>query len=104
MGITSLILRVLVAAVLGAAAASKLRSRGAYRGYARSLLAVGVPRRLVAPLAAAVAADVAAAALLPWPATGVAGAILATAVLAMLTAGVARAVRHGTIATCRCFG
>lgn len=105
MGITSLILRILVAAVLATAAAGKLRGRRAYREYTLSLFAVGVPRRLVAPVAAAVAAgEVLAAALLPWPATGAAGAAVATAVLAVLTVGVARAVRRGTTATCRCFG
>jgi hypothetical protein len=105
MGIASLILRVLVATVLGAAAAGKLRGRRAYREYARSLFTAGVPRRLVAPVAAAIAAgEVLAAVLLPWPATGAAGAVLATVLLAVLTAGVSRAVRRGTTATCRCFG
>jgi hypothetical protein len=87
------------------AAAGKLAGAAARRGFARMLRGVGVPPRLVAPVGGALlVAELAVAALAPWPRTGLVGSALAAALFAALTVGVARAVRGGSRVECRCFG
>jgi hypothetical protein len=101
-----------------ASAWSKLRSRAAQKAFAESLRPLPfVPSGLVTPVAAA--ATVAEAGIVlglgaamvamvgGWPAArplGVLALALTGALLAVLTAGVALAVRRGTGARCACFG
>jgi len=115
-----LVIAALMTAVVtyGVSAASKLRSGQAYRAFRAGLAATALVSRPLTGLAAAwlVTAETAvtglcAAALImtslsraPAPAlTGVALAG-AAALMAVLTAGVAVAVRRGVTAACACFG
>jgi uncharacterized membrane protein YphA (DoxX/SURF4 family) len=93
--------RVMLAVVLGFAAASKLRGRRAFRDFVESLSALGVPAR--APLAhAVVAAEISAIVLLVLVPS--AGFPLAMALVVGFTVVVARAIRSGVRVACRCFG
>lgn len=97
--------RLMLAAVCLTAVIGKVAGRDRIRAFGRTLATVGVPRPLLVPVGAAVvAAELGVAALTPWPATALAGALLATALFAVLTAGVVVAVRNRTTASCRCFG
>jgi hypothetical protein len=101
----ALALRLILAAVCLAAVAGKLAGPRSIRAFAGTLSAVGVPSRLVPAVGTAVVGtELSIATLAPWPATGLAGSLLAVGLFAVLTAGVARAVSRGTTATCRCFG
>jgi hypothetical protein len=101
----SLALRVLIAVVCLVAAIGKLSSPGGRRELGRMLARVGVPRRLVRPVATGIVlTELSVAGLAPWPGTALVGMLLATALLGALTVGVTRAVRAGTSASCRCFG
>ena len=105
----------------GMSATTKLRSGQAYRAYSAGLAATAlVSRRLTGPVAAALAsaeaavAGLCAAALtmtfwsrqgaLAGPALTVAALAAAAALTAVLTAGVAVALRRGVAAPCACFG
>ncbi len=101
----ALALRLLLAAVCLVAVVGKLAGRDGVRSFRRSLAGVGVPHRLVGPVGVAVVgAELAVVVLAPWSATAVAGTLVGVALFGVLTVGVARAVRAGTTATCRCFG
>ena len=117
---TELVIAALMTAVVtyGVSAASKLRSGRAYRGFRAGLAATALVSSPLTGLAAAalvtaeaVVTGLCTAALLviflsraPAPAlTGVALAG-AAALMAVLTAGVAVAVRRGVTAPCACFG
>lgn len=101
----ALALRLTLAAVCLVSAATKVTERGAFAAFAGELVAAGVAPRQRLPVATAiVAAELAVAALAPWPATGLAGAVIACGLTGALTLGVARAVRTGSAARCRCFG
>lgn len=105
----------------GMSATTKLRSGQAYRAYSAGLAATAlVSRRLTGPVAAVLAgAEAAVAGLcataltmtflsrqgaLAGPALTVAALAAAAALTAVLTAGVAVAVRRGVAAPCACFG
>ena len=97
--------RLLLAFVCLAAAAGKLGSRRQHREFLRFVGRSGVPDRLVTPVATGiVAAELTVALLLPWPATGLAGAALATGLFLAFTAGVGAAIRRGRTPRCFCFG
>ena len=101
----ALALRLLLAAVCLTAVVGKTAGRDRVSAFRRSLAGVGVPRRLVGPIGATVVgAELAVAALAPWSPTAVVGTVVGVALFGVLTAGVARAVRNGTTAICRCFG
>ncbi len=118
-----LVIAALMTAVVtyGMSATTKLRSGQAYRAFSAGLAATAlVSRRLTGPLAAALAgAEAAVAGLcataltmtflsrqggLAGPALTVAALAAAAALTAVLTAGVAVAVRRGVAAPCACFG
>jgi hypothetical protein len=100
----ALTLRLTVALVCVWSVAAKVRP-GAWRPFEDMLGAVGVHRARVRAVGfLLVAAETAVAVLAPWPVVGVVAAGGASVLFAVLTVGVARAVRAGTTATCRCFG
>jgi hypothetical protein len=103
MSIVALTLRVLLAVVLGWSSVSKLTPAGR-RGLSEMLAPLGVGRRagLVGGLLIAGEATSAVLLLLPW--TAVAGAVLASGLLAVLTAGVVLILRRRLKVTCACFG
>jgi uncharacterized membrane protein YphA (DoxX/SURF4 family) len=95
--------RVLVGLVLVVSAAGKLRDHAGFTASIHDFRLV--PRASVPLVAAAVAGTEAAVpVLLVIPVTARAGAVLAAALFAGLTAAVWSAVRRGTGAVCRCFG
>jgi hypothetical protein len=117
---TELVIAVLMTAVVtyGVSAASKLRSGQAYRAFRAGLAATAlISHRLTGPAAAvlvtaeAVVTGLCAAALLMTFLSGAPAPVLtgvalagAAALMAVLTAGVAVAVRRGVTAPCACFG
>ena len=120
---TELVVAALMTAVVtyGMSATAKLRSGQAYRAFRAGLAATAlVSRPLTGPVAAALAgaeavvAGLCAAALTmtfvsrqgapAGPALTVAALAAAAALTAVLTAGVAVAVRRGVAAPCACFG
>ncbi|MGW0802607.1 MauE/DoxX family redox-associated membrane protein [Nonomuraea sp. NPDC002799] len=101
----ALALRLVLAVVCLVAAVTKLSGRGSFAAFVGELAAVGIAPRMCPPVAMAiVVAEVTVAALAPWPATGLAGAVIASGLMIALTAGVAHSVRRGSPARCRCFG
>ncbi|WP_285733161.1 MauE/DoxX family redox-associated membrane protein [Kitasatospora phosalacinea] len=98
--------RVLLGCVFLASAGGKLRGRAVLAAYLDGVAAL----RLVPPSwahaagAGALVAECAVVLLLPWNGTARAGLWLATGLLAVLTWAVARTVRRGIVASCRCFG
>lgn len=101
--------RCLLALVFLASAASKLRGRRAFRGFAESLRTMGLlPAPVVVPAAGAVAAAEAAVPLLLMPLPGAAvttaGFTVAAALLAAFTVAVAVVLHRGVAVSCRCFG
>ncbi|MBC9712401.1 hypothetical protein H9Y04_07430 [Streptomyces sp. TRM66268-LWL] len=98
--------RVLLGCVFLASAGGKLRGRKALTAYLDGVAAL----RLVPPAfaraagAGALAAECAVVVLLAWSPTIRAGLALALGLLAVLTFAVARTVRRGIDASCRCFG
>ena len=87
----------------------KVRSAAAYAGFLGSVEAFveafGVSRGMARPVGAAVVAgEVAAVGLLVTPWTRAAGFAVAAGLLAVLCVGVARVLRRGGRAPCRCFG
>ena len=100
-----LTVRLTLAVVCLVAAVGKARDRVAFGEFTRVLGAIGLPGRAARPVAVAtVAAELAVAALLPWPATATVGCAAAAALFTVLTVGVAVAVRGGRVVRCRCFG
>ncbi len=94
--------RALLFAVFVVAALAKLRDR---EGTAGAVAAFGVPEPFARPVALALPwAELATAALLVPPATALAGAIAATALLAAFTAAIAASLARGRRPACRCFG
>ncbi|GAA2707927.1 MauE/DoxX family redox-associated membrane protein [Micromonospora olivasterospora] len=100
--------RALLAVVFVTALAGKVSGRASYTAFVRSLRQMdAVPVSVLRPAAAAtVAAEAAVVLLLLCPArwSGTAGSALAGLLLAAFTVGVARTVRRGRRAPCRCFG
>ncbi|WP_413803761.1 MauE/DoxX family redox-associated membrane protein [Streptomyces iranensis] len=100
--------RAMIGVVFLIAFLSKSAGRGRFTAFVESLPAMGVvPLRLVGPAAVAVvAAEGAVCALLIVESNGatVAGLALAAGLLSAFTAAIARTIRRGTGATCRCFG
>jgi hypothetical protein len=99
--------RCLIGATFLVSAASKLRSRSAFRAFVSWLAALPMPlvrRRpgLVASVLAAAEALIVVLVALPWTARP--GLALAAIVLAVLTAGTWVSVARGTEAPCQCFG
>lgn len=103
MATVALALRVLLAVVLGWSAGSKMTADGR-RELGAMLARLGFGRRsgIVGGSLIAVEAGSASLLLLPW--TAAAGAALASALLAVLTAGVVTILRRGLKVTCACFG
>ncbi len=103
MAIVALTVRVMLAVVLSWSSVSKLTT-GGRRGLNDMLRQLGIDRRagLVGGLLVGGEAASAVLLLLPW--TAVAGAGLATALFAVLTAGVVMILRRRLKVTCACFG
>jgi len=97
--------RLALAFVCLAAAAGKLGGRRQRQEFLRFIRRLDVPDRLVRPVAVGtVAVELAVALLLPWPATGAAGSVLATGLFLTFTLGVWAAIRRGRTPKCFCFG
>jgi hypothetical protein len=98
--------RTTLAIVFAVSAVSKLRDRDSFAEFRRVVRRLPlVPRRLGTQVAVAIAtAEAAVVVLLVVPPTVGTGLALATALLAILTAGVTLAVRAGISTSCRCFG
>lgn len=98
-------LRLLLALVCLAAVAGKLGGARQRREFRRFVARLGIPERLVLPVAAGiVGAELTVGVLVAWPVTGVPGAAIATALFVTLAAGVQLAVRRGRTPRCFCFG
>jgi hypothetical protein len=101
----SLGLRLFLAFVCLAAVVGKLRGRAGFDELGRTLARAGVPAAWTTPAAAGLLlAESAVVVLVPWPATALAGSVLALGLFVALTTGVAVVVRRGTDLPCRCFG
>ncbi|GGR08911.1 MauE/DoxX family redox-associated membrane protein [Streptomyces netropsis] len=88
--------------------AGKVAGRSAFTAFVASVRSLGVvPPVLVRPVARTVVAGEAAVCVLtavPVRGAATAGFLVASALLAAFTAGIAAAVRRGATAPCRCFG
>lgn len=94
--------RLILAAVFAVAGAAKLIDRAALR---QAVAAVGVPSRLVSPVAAVVPlAELAVAAALLNTATTRLGALGALVLLAVFVTGIAVILARGKEPDCGCFG
>lgn len=101
--------RCALAIVFVVSALSKLTGREAFAAFTRSVRRLGV---LPSPGAARLAAFAVAAAevavpvlvLVGWPPTVVAGYLVAAAMLAAFTVGIAASLRRGDRTPCGCFG
>jgi methylamine utilization protein MauE len=97
--------RVLVGLVFAVAAVGKLAGRARLTEFADSLAPLGRSPVGWLPIAAATAAvELAVAVLVAFPATYRLGLGLATAVMIVFCAAIARSMRRGRRVTCRCFG
>ncbi|WP_328617010.1 hypothetical protein OHS18_11815 [Amycolatopsis sp. NBC_00355] len=97
--------RVLVGLVFAVAAVGKLAGRVRLAEFAASLAPLGRSPVGWLPVAAATAvAELAVAGLVVFPATSRLGLGLATAVLLVFCAAIARSLRLDRRVTCRCFG
>ncbi|WP_086841155.1 MauE/DoxX family redox-associated membrane protein [Amycolatopsis kentuckyensis] len=97
--------RVLVGLVFVVAAAGKLAGRVRLTEFADALAPLGRSPVGWLPVAAATAvAELAVAVLVGFPATYRPGLGLATAILLVFCAAIARSMRLGRRVTCRCFG
>ncbi|MFG1871621.1 MauE/DoxX family redox-associated membrane protein [Micromonospora arborensis] len=103
-----LMLRCLIAATFLVASAGKVSSSGRFREFVASVQDMGVvPRSWTTPVAALVVTlEIGVWALLAVPGrdAGIAGFLLAAALLSAFTAGIALSMRNGARAACRCFG
>ncbi|MFF3868805.1 MauE/DoxX family redox-associated membrane protein [Micromonospora sp. NPDC001898] len=101
-------IRFLLGTVFLVSSLSKVTGRGAFETFAASIRDLGLaPTRTVRPLAGTVVAvEFAVWTLLavPLPVTGVAGLLVAAALLLVFSAGIAVSLRRGTRTACRCFG
>ena len=97
-----LVVRLLLAGVLGVAAVGKLADRAGSR---RAVVDFGVPERLASPAASLLPlAELAAAGLLVPAATAEWGALLALVLLAFFVAAIALNLFKGRRPDCHCFG
>lgn len=97
--------RVLAGLVFGVAAVGKLAGRARLAEFAASLAPLGRSPVGWLPVAAGTAVvELAVAGLVAFPATSRLGLGLATAVLLVFCAAIARSMRAGRRVTCRCFG
>jgi hypothetical protein len=97
--------RVLIGLVFAVAAVGKLAGRVRLTEFADSLAPLGRSPVGWLPVAAGTAvAELAVAVLVGFPATGRLGLGLATAVMLVFCAAIARSMRLGRRVTCRCFG
>jgi hypothetical protein len=104
-GYLSLALRVGLAFVFVAALIGKLSGRGAVIAFKGMLADIDVPPRLIGPAGIGIlAAEFTVVALIPWERTGLVGSLIAVVLLALFSGTLARAVRRGSRARCRCFG
>lgn len=101
-------LKCLVGVVFLLALCGKTVVRGGFGGFERSLRDLRVvPRAYLRPVAVLVVAGEAGVVLalaVPGRATAVVGFGLATALLLVFAAGIARGLRRGSRTPCRCFG
>lgn len=105
-------IRLWLALVCAVAVVGKVRGRHSVRDFvtsleltARAVPLVRAPARFARLVALPILlAEVAAAVLLPLPATATAGGVLAVALFAVFTSGVTIAVATGVGAPCACFG
>ncbi|MCE0538582.1 hypothetical protein LWF15_24080 [Kineosporia rhizophila] len=98
--------RFLLAAVFGIAFIGKARSLQRFRGFVVSVVRLsGTTERTARPVAATVVLlEGIATGLLLFATTAWWGLLLATALLTLFLGVIARAVRAGVLAECRCFG
>jgi len=97
--------RVMVGLVFAVAAVGKLAGRQRLTEFADSLAPLGRSPVGWLPVAAGTAvAELAVAVLVGFPATSRPGLGLATAILLLFCAAIARSMRLGRRVTCRCFG
>lgn len=96
----------LLIAVLAVSAASKVGRRADFQDFVASLRRTGLVQASTARVAAmaVVLTEGSAVLMLLLPSTRRVGFVVAGLLLAVLTAGVAVIVRHGSQVTCRCFG
>lgn len=99
-------LRTVLAAVFAVAFVSKVRSRAAFDGFARTLDGLGLlrGRRRTAAAIAVPVVEAGLVALLGIPGTALAGFAAALTVLAVFTGAVGRELAAGRTVRCRCFG
>lgn len=101
----ALALRLLVVLVLAAALVGKLSGPVAVREFRVMLRSLGLRGGWVSwAQGGVIAAEAIVVVLGPWPRTGPAAMVVATGLFAVLTGGVAFAVRRRVTASCRCFG
>ncbi|WP_217211873.1 MauE/DoxX family redox-associated membrane protein [Streptomyces sp. AC550_RSS872] len=98
--------RALLLVVFLAAVAGKARGRAAFAEFASSVVALRLlPRKASrAAAAAVVGTEAAAAVLLAFPATALAGFVVAIGLLVAFVTGIVMALRGGRAVPCRCFG
>jgi hypothetical protein len=100
--------RLLIATMFVVAVAGKVAPRSAFPAFARSLGQMGVlPQAAVMPVARAVVAGEAVTVvslLIPVPAAGAVGFVMAIVLLAGFITGITVSLRRGNRTPCRCFG
>ncbi|GAA2063990.1 hypothetical protein GCM10009801_08290 [Streptomyces albiaxialis] len=97
--------RLLLGGIFVVSAASKLRGRVAFREFESAARGMGAPARFLRPVAVAVVAvECLIPPLLLVPPGGLPGLLLSGALLLVLTAALAGALRRGTRTSCACFG
>ncbi|WP_431909709.1 MauE/DoxX family redox-associated membrane protein [Micromonospora carbonacea] len=96
--------RVALALIFAVSVFAKIRNSAAFAGFKAGLTAMRVvPRAAISALAVAVvAAEIGT--LLALPVFGVAGLLMATALLGAFSAAITAVVVRGTAASCPCFG
>ena len=98
----ALVARIVLAAVFAVAGAAKLADR---RGTRQAVTDFGAPEGLAGLLAIVLPlAELTVACLLVFPATAVAGAIGALALLLIFSAAITLNLAHGRAPECHCFG
>jgi hypothetical protein len=104
MSILEIALRTLIGVVFAWAAGSKVRNRAALRDFADSLDDFGVPWSWARPTLAGLIACTEAMIVVLMLISPALGFVLASALLLMFTAAIARLVMRRAIVSCRCFG
>lgn len=101
-------IRCLIGAVFLTSSVGKTAGRGAFDRFVSSLEGMRIvpsrSARSVARWVVAAEAAVCATLVTPLPAAAIAGFVLAAALLAAFTAGIALTLRRGVRTPCRCFG